>query len=444
MSYYLSPIGNSQFVDTNGAPLSGGFLWSYAAGTTTPITTYADDAGTPQTNPIVLNSAGRPTLGPVWLDGGQAVKFVLQNAQAVPLYTWDDVTGVNDPANASAADQWVLYTAAPTYISATSFSVVGDQTNLFQVGRRVKTANTGGTVYSTIFTSSYNGGTQLTTVVLINDSGTLDAGLSSVAYGLLSSLLRSIPTAGPPYFGQCRLELTGGNLVLSRQNGTQLTIGGVNYTVPASGVSLAPAGLSTGTFHLIYAYMNAGAMALEASTTVRATDATTGMQIKNGDSSRTLVGGAYVTAGPAFADTAANRMVRSWFNRQRQDILGAEVASTRTTASTSLVELNTETRANFVIWSDESLTAYASGWSFNGGANETATSVGVDGVATKTPLNTTFGTTGGPASSSGTITGLADGLHYITLAGVVSGGTGSWAAASGATRGGARVGGFVA
>ena len=185
MSYYLSPIGNSQFVDTNGAPLSGGFLWSYAAGTTTPITTYADDAGTPQTNPIVLNSAGRPTLGPVWLDGGQAVKFVLQNAQAVPLYTWDDVTGVNDPA-AVAQDQWVIYTGAVTYSSAVAFTVAGDQTGFFQVGRRMRAIVTGGTAYGTVAVSSYNAGTQRTTVGYLRDSISLDAGLSQVSVGLLS------------------------------------------------------------------------------------------------------------------------------------------------------------------------------------------------------------------------------------------------------------------
>jgi len=194
VSFYLSPIGNSQFVDTNGAPLSAGLLYAYAAGTTTPITTYADDAGTPQTNPIVLNSAGRPTLGPVWLDGGQAVKFVLQNAQAVPLYTWDDVTGVNDPA-AVAQDQWVIYTGAVTYSSAVAFTVSGDQTGIFELGRKLRVVVTGGTGYGTVVVSSYNAGTQRTLVGYTRDPGSivLDSGLSQVSYGLLSAQNGSVP-----------------------------------------------------------------------------------------------------------------------------------------------------------------------------------------------------------------------------------------------------------
>src|SRR6185369_2648136 len=98
-------------------------------------------------------------------------------------------SGIND--NTVAADQWVVYQGTPTYVSATSFTLVGDQTQIFQVGRRIKTANTGGTIYSTITASVY--GAPNTTVTVANTSGALDSGLSAVSYGLISVLDTSLP-----------------------------------------------------------------------------------------------------------------------------------------------------------------------------------------------------------------------------------------------------------
>lgn len=188
---YLSPVGNEQQNDANGAPLSGGFVYAYQAGTTTPIATYTDSTGvTPQANPIVLNSSGLPA-SPIWLPNGQAVKLVIQNAAGVTQRTIDNVTGINDPAVASSVSEWVNYTGATAYISATSFSVAGDQTGTLQVNRRIKATTSGGTRYGTITATSYSGG--LTTVSVLLDSGVLDAGLSQIAYGLLAASNPSAP-----------------------------------------------------------------------------------------------------------------------------------------------------------------------------------------------------------------------------------------------------------
>ncbi|MCL5746156.1 MAG: hypothetical protein M1541_19875, partial [Acidobacteria bacterium] len=60
----MAPTARPQFFDANGKPLTGGKLCTYQAGTTTPLTTYAD-AGltTANANPIVLDASGRPTVG---------------------------------------------------------------------------------------------------------------------------------------------------------------------------------------------------------------------------------------------------------------------------------------------------------------------------------------------------------------------------------------------
>lgn len=195
MAFFLSAIGNEQQFDANGNPLVGGKINTYAAGTTTPAATYTSNSGaTAQANPIVLNALGLPA-NPIWLNGGTAYKFVFTDANDVVQRTVDNISGTNDPAVASAVDQWVTFTAAPTFVSATSFTLAGDQANTFQVGRRVKSTNTGGTGYHTVTVTDYAAGTNLTTVTVRNDSLVLDSGLSAVSYGLLSATNVSLPNS---------------------------------------------------------------------------------------------------------------------------------------------------------------------------------------------------------------------------------------------------------
>jgi hypothetical protein len=88
----LSPQFDQQFFSNNGIPLAGGFIYTYAAGTTTPLAAYTDSTGnTPQTNPIVLDGNGR---APIWL-GSAAYKLVLQDANNVTLWTVDNVSYIN-------------------------------------------------------------------------------------------------------------------------------------------------------------------------------------------------------------------------------------------------------------------------------------------------------------------------------------------------------------
>lgn len=84
----LSPWLTQKFFDANGLPLNGGKLWSYEAGTTTPLATYIDSTGvTPNTNPIILDANGEASI---WL-GQDAYKFVLMDPDDVELKTWDGV-----------------------------------------------------------------------------------------------------------------------------------------------------------------------------------------------------------------------------------------------------------------------------------------------------------------------------------------------------------------
>lgn len=99
MAVNLSPVGGAaaQFFDNSGNVLTGGLLYTYAAGTTTPATTYTSNSGiTAHPNPIVLNAAGRvPDSGEIWLNDGFLYKFVLKDSNDVQIAVWDNIDGIN-------------------------------------------------------------------------------------------------------------------------------------------------------------------------------------------------------------------------------------------------------------------------------------------------------------------------------------------------------------
>lgn len=94
MSYFAG--AGAQFFDDNGAPLAGGKLYTYSAGTTTPAVTYTTRAGTVNnTNPIILDAAGR-TPQEIWFNGGLLYKFVLKSSTDVLIGTYDNISSIND------------------------------------------------------------------------------------------------------------------------------------------------------------------------------------------------------------------------------------------------------------------------------------------------------------------------------------------------------------
>ena len=81
-----------QLFDANGVPLSGGKIYTYEAGSTTPVATYTTYTGaTNHTNPIVLDSAGRVPGGQVWVVGGNSYKYILKTSADVSIATYDNV-----------------------------------------------------------------------------------------------------------------------------------------------------------------------------------------------------------------------------------------------------------------------------------------------------------------------------------------------------------------
>ena len=92
MAYSLSPLLKPRFfVNATNKPLVGGKLYTYLAETTTPATTYSNDAGTPNTNPIILDANGECNL---YLDDDKVYRLILKDANDVIYFDKDRVSSI--------------------------------------------------------------------------------------------------------------------------------------------------------------------------------------------------------------------------------------------------------------------------------------------------------------------------------------------------------------
>ena len=231
--------------------------------------------------------------------------------------------------------------------------------------------------------------------------------------------------------GRCRLSAeSSDSLILSRFDGNTIVINGQVVTIPSSGVTLSSGVLSTSGNYYIYGYLNSGALALEASTTSHATDTATGVRIKSGDSTRTLVGFARgtVTGGPTIKLwSSAAGGVLSYFNR-KEIVVSSFFSSTLTTTSATYVEVSSGgSRCNWLTWADEPVKFSVNGSVSNSGAFSCLTSIGVDLTAAQDCFSQSANSAGIPSALAINHAGTySEGSHYSTILGAVSGGTGSW------------------
>jgi len=88
MAYTVMPSPLFVGLDSSGDPVPSGKLYTYTAGTTSALTTYADAPGvTANANPVVLNAAG---MAKVYVQA-LSYKFVLHTSADVEVYTADNV-----------------------------------------------------------------------------------------------------------------------------------------------------------------------------------------------------------------------------------------------------------------------------------------------------------------------------------------------------------------
>jgi len=243
------PMPKLQFCDSSGIPYSGGKLYTAVAGTTpgpsqtSPKATYTDSSGiSPNTNPVILDSAGRASI---WLDGFYAM--LLTDKNGVTVWTADNVSS-QGAQTATTGSEWITQSYVYTYLNGNQFSVPGTVTGVFPVNIRVKASVTAGTIYGTVTAVSAGGGPVTTTVTVAWDSGQLDSGLTGASTGILTPVNPSIPPiiffAGMviPYAGAAApsgwLLCAGQSLATANYTALFAVIGytfgggGANFTLP--------------------------------------------------------------------------------------------------------------------------------------------------------------------------------------------------------------------
>jgi hypothetical protein len=142
----LMPEPRFQFVDATGTPLVNGCVFTYAAGTTTPQATYTDSTGgTPNANPVILDTLGSASI---WFSSNLSYKLVLFSAgspanatcsNGSELWSQDNVPGGLWSITNNSGDAFFSFTASESSYSSTGEigAVVSNDNNgefQFQIG----------------------------------------------------------------------------------------------------------------------------------------------------------------------------------------------------------------------------------------------------------------------------------------------------------------------
>lgn len=182
MTVSLSMLAGAgaQFLDDNGDPLSGGLLYTYLVGTTSDATTFmtsAGHAGGDNTNPIVLDAAGRVPYQ-IWLTDGVSYKFVLKTAGGATVRTYDNMYGAQNgdlsgllaassgsslvgfvQAISGAVERTLQEVLRGMYVSASDFGVLPSASasdNLAKLESAISNVPDGTTIYFTPGTYNFS------------------------------------------------------------------------------------------------------------------------------------------------------------------------------------------------------------------------------------------------------------------------------------------------
>lgn len=203
-------------------PAAGGTVNVYDANTLTPAVTWNDrDQATihQNANPLTLNTNGEGTF---YLESGKFYDFLVKNSLGATIGNPKGISGSS--SGVVSLTPWQTTGLIPTFISTRLFSLVGNQTADYHVGRRVRTTNTGGTKYATIISSVFS---SVTTIVLgfQNNTDVLDAGLSAVDISI------------EPYVNPAIMQGDGSIIDLTGYSGADVALGigqTALYTVTAT------------------------------------------------------------------------------------------------------------------------------------------------------------------------------------------------------------------
>jgi hypothetical protein len=174
------------FYPGTGNPLSGGYLYSVQPGTNAafgfnpayPQPTYTDSTGiTANPNPIILDSNGECNL---WLS--TFTKLVLYDPTGALIWSEDNVSA--NPLFLSASLPWITQSLPVAYVSATQFTVPGNQLSAYTPGTTIQATIAAGNVYGVVTNATYSAITSLTTVTVYWWGTQINSSLSAVALSI--------------------------------------------------------------------------------------------------------------------------------------------------------------------------------------------------------------------------------------------------------------------
>lgn len=295
-----------QFFDNNGKILSGGNLYTYSAGTTTPLTTYTSSSGAvANTNPIVLDSAGR-VPNEIWINTTVTAKFALYTSTGTLIGTWDNIPSYAAALNLTGTNNAVAYfNSVGTFTSSSNMTFDGSNLTVaggITTGSNVAitgnisttgTATFGGNTAVTGTLSATGGITSSTTAVTqaINDNSTKIATTAFVANAATKSKIQPISITNVTG-GAFTIELapttldfrdtsitTGTVTSVSNTSAITLTLQGARTLGATSGVQarLAIVAIYKSGISMELAVINtAGSISLDETTIISTLDITSG------------------------------------------------------------------------------------------------------------------------------------------------------------------------
>lgn len=244
MSVTLSPFAGAgaQFFTNSGVPLTGGLLYTYSAGTTTPQATYTSISGdTANTNPIVLDSAGR-TPQEIWLTVGLGYKFILKTSADIQIGSYDNIPSnapspfAND-ASGIAYEQGYQVTAGSFVVGKNYLITAVNNTNFVSIGAA---SNTVGVYFTATGAGSGTGTAQLSRTVQakfrdsisVKDFGATGDGTTDDTNAILAAIA-AMPSSGS------NLLFPQGTYIVNADNYNGLKFDGkTNFAVEGYGATI--------------------------------------------------------------------------------------------------------------------------------------------------------------------------------------------------------------
>lgn len=265
----------------------------------------------------------------------------------------------------------------------------------------------------------------------------------ATAVGSGGSSASSVPQEGMLTF------VSSTSLKFAPYRGNKIKIAGQIYTIPNAGIAglgntnvfvdgTGTSNLANNTVYWIFAFINGGIVTADfrtaASHATSAAAGNEGVEILTSNDSRTLIGICRTIAAAAFADSASQRFVRSWFNPNCAFSSKSQTAILTTTSTVAgFVELSTAMRCEWVNFANEIVDVFFTGSVFSGTSTAIAinTSIGIDGttaVEGAFALQNTYADVLAHDVAVRTAASLAEGYHYATPLGRLNAGTGtaSW------------------